>query len=124
MKKVIDVNTLLGFLENWKNNLKNERIIYTSGMWAAKADQQIKDLSRIVGFVKFHSETYNDDKKQPAEVNEQTIEAVRDYMLDDLKKYGAASVKYQWTKRTGEVVTLEVSTENPEQEDSHEAAGH
>ena len=43
-------------------------------------------------------------------------------MLDDLKKYDAASVKYQWMKRTGETVTMEVSIEKPEQEGSHEEA--
>lgn len=67
-----------------------------------------------------HSKTYDNDKERPTEINEQTIEAVRDYMLDDLKKYDAASVKYQWMKRTGETVTMEVSIEKPEQEDGHE----
>lgn len=43
-------------------------------------------------------------------------------MLDDLKQYGASSVKYQWTKSTGETVTLEVGIEKPEQEGSHEEA--
>lgn len=33
-----------------------------------------------------------------------------------------SSVKYQWTKSTGETVTLEVSIEKPEQEGSHEEA--
>ena len=41
-------------------------------------------------------------------------------MLADLKKYDAASVKYQWMKRTGETITMEVSIEKPEQEDGHE----
>ena len=79
-------------------------------------------LSRIIDFVKAHSKTYDNDKERPTEINEQTIEAVRDYMLDDLKKYDAASVKYQWMKRTGETVTMEVSIEKPEQEGSHEEA--
>ena len=70
--------------------------------------------------MKANAKTYTDDNKQPTEINEQVIEAVRDYMLDDLKKYDAASVKYQWTKRTGETVTMEVSIEKPEQEDGHE----
>lgn len=85
-------------------------------------EQSIKDLSRIIDFVKAHSKTYDNDKERPTEINEQTIEAVRDYMLDDLKKYDAASVKYQWMKRTGETVTMEVSIEKPEQEGSHEEA--
>ena len=119
MRKRIDAYILLDFLEGWRTRLKNEQIIALNGIWAAKVEQSIKDLSIIIDFVKTHTKTYTDDKKQPAEVNEQTIEAVRDYMLDDLKQYGASSVKYQWTKSTGETVTLEVSIE---QEGSHEEA--
>lgn len=120
MRKRIDAYILLDFLEGWRTRLKNEQIIALNGIWAAKVEQSIKDLSIIIDFVKTHTKTYTDDKKQPAEVNEQTIEAVRDYMLDDLKQY--SSVKYQWTKSTGETVTLEVSIEKPEQEGSHEEA--
>lgn len=122
MRKRIDAYILLDFLEGWRTRLKNEQIIALNGIWAAKVEQSIKDLSIIIDFVKTHTKTYTNDKKQPAEVNEQTIEAVRDYMLDDLKQYGASSVKYQWTKSTGETVTLEVSIEKPEQEGSHEEA--
>ncbi len=122
MRKRIDAYILLDFLEGWRTRLKNEQIIALNGIWAAKVEQSIKDLSIIIDFVKTHTKTYTDDKKQPAEVNEQTIEAVRDYMLDDLKQYGASSVKYQWTKSTGETVTLEVSIKKPEQEGSHEEA--
>ena len=122
MRKRIDAYILLDFLEGWRTRLKNKQIIALNGIWAAKVEQSIKDLSIIIDFVKTHTKTYTDDKKQPAEVNEQTIEAVRDYMLDDLKQYGASSVKYQWTKSTGETVTLEVSIEKPEQEGSHEEA--
>jgi hypothetical protein len=120
MRKRIDSYILLDFLEGWRTRLKNEQIIAINGIWAAKVEQSIKDLSCIIDFVKTHTKTYTDDKKQPAEVNEQTIEAVRDYMLDDLKQYGASSVKYQWTKSTGEVVTLEASIQKSEQEDGHE----
>lgn len=120
MRKRIDAYILLDFLEGWRTRLKNEQIIALNGIWAAKVEQSIKDLSRIIDFVKAHSKTYNNDKEHPTEINEQTIEAVRDYMLDDLKKYDAASVKYQWMKRTGETVTMEVSIEKPEQEDGHE----
>ena len=122
MRKIIDSYILLDFLKGWRTRLKNHRAIYTSGVWAEKADQSIENLSRIIDFVKTHSKTYDNDKKRPAEVNEHTIEAVRDYMLDDLKKYDANSVKYQWTKRTGETVTLEVVIQKPEQEGSHEEA--
>ena len=120
MRKRIDAYILLDFLEGWRTRLKSEQIIALNGIWAAKVEQSIKDLSIIIDFVKTHTKTYTDDKKQPAEVNEQTIEDVRDYMLDDLKKYGAESVKYQWMKSTGETVTMEVSIEKPEQEDGHE----
>ena len=120
MRKRIDTYILLDFLEGWRTRLKNHRTIYTSGVWAEKADQSIENLSRIIDFVKNHSKTYDNDRERPTEINEQTIEAVRDYMLDDLKKYGAESVKYQWMKSTGETVTLEVSTEKPEREDDHE----
>ena len=122
MRKRIDAYILLDFLEGWRTRLKNDRIIVPNVIWAAKVEQSIKDLSIIIDFVKTNTKTYTDDKKQPAEVNEQTIEAVRDYMLDDLKQYGASSVKYQWTKSTGETVTLEVGIEKPEQEGSHEEA--
>ena len=118
MRKRIDAYILLDFLEGWRTRLKNERIIALNGIWAAKVEQSIKDLSTIIDFVKANSK--DNDKKRPTEINEQTIEAVRDYMLNDLKKYGAESVKYQWMKSTGETVTLEVSTEKPEQEDGHE----
>ena len=111
MRKRIDAYILLDFLEGWRTRLKNEQIIALNGIWAAKVEQSIKDLSTIIDFVKANSKAYDNDK---------TIEAVRDYMLDDLKKYGAESVKYQWMKNTGETVTLEVSTEKPEQEDGHE----
>lgn len=121
MRKRIDAYILLDFLEGWRTRLKNERIIALNGIWAAKVEQSIKDLSTIIDFVK-DSKAYDNDKKRPTEINEQTIEAVRDYMLDDLKKYGAESVKYQWMKRTGETVTMEVSIEKPEQEDGHEEA--
>lgn len=120
MRKRIDAYILLDFLEGWCTRLKNEQIIVPNIIWAAKVEQSIKDLSRIIDFVKANAKTYTDDNKQPTEINEQVIEAVRDYMLDDLKKYDAASVKYQWTKRTGETVTMEVSIEKPEQEDCHE----
>ena len=119
MRKRIDDYILLDFLEGWRTRLKNEQIIALNGIWAAKVEQSIKDLSIIIDFVKTHTKTYTDDKKQPAEVNEQTIEAVRDYMLDDLKQYGASSVKYQWTKRTGETVSLELTVESPEKENSN-----
>ena len=114
MRKRIDTYILLDFIEGWRTRLKNDRIIVPNAIWAAKVEQSIKD------FVKAHSKTYDNDKERPTEINEQTIEAVRDYMLDDLKKYDAASVKYQWMKRTGETVTMEVSIEKPEQEDGHE----
>lgn len=122
MRKRIDAYILLDFLEGWRTRLKNEQIIALNGIWAAKIEQSIKDLSKIIDFVKANSKTYDNNKERPAEINEQTIEAVRDYMLDDLKKYGAESVKYQWMKSTGETVTLEVSIQKPEQEDSHEEA--
>lgn len=120
MRKRIDAYILLDFLEGWRTRLKNEQIIALNGIWAAKVEQSIKDLSTIIDFVKANSKAYDNDKKRPAEINEQTIEAVRDYMLADLKKYDAASVKYQWMKRTGETVTMEVCIEKPEQEDGHE----
>lgn len=120
MRKRIDAYILLDFLEGWRTRLKNDQIIVPNIIWAAKVEQSIKDLSRIIDFVKANAKTYTDDNKQPTEINEQTIEAVRDYMLADLKKYDAASVKYQWTKHTGETVTMEVSIEKPEQEDGHE----
>ena len=120
MRKRIDAYILLDFLEGWRTRLKNDQIIVLNAIWAAKVEQSIKDLSRIIDFVKANAKTYTDDNKQSTEINEQVIEAVRDYMLDDLKKYDAASVKYQWTKRTGETVTMEVSIEKPEQEDGHE----
>lgn len=120
MRKRIDAYILLDFLEGWRTRLKNDRIIVPNVIWAAKVEQSIKDLSRIIDFVKAHSKTYDNDKEQPTEINEQTIEAVRDYMLDDLKKYDAASVKYQWMKHTGETVTMEVSIEKSEEEDGHE----
>ena len=120
MRKRIDAYILLDFLEGWRTRLKNDQIIVLNAIWAAKVEQTIKDLSRIIDFVKANAKTYTDDNKQSTEINEQVIEAVRDYMLDDLKKYDAASVKYQWTKRTGETVTMEVSIEKPEQEDGHE----
>lgn len=122
MRKRIDAYILLDFLEGWRTRLKNEQIIALNGIWAAKVEQSIKDLSKIIDFVKANSKTYDNDKERPTEINEQTIEAVRDYMLDDLKQYGASSVKYQWMKNTGETVTLEVSIEKPEQEGSHEEA--
>lgn len=122
MRKRIDAYILLDFLEGWRTRLKNEQIIALNGIWAAKVEQSIKDLSTIIDFVKANSKAYDNDKKRPTEINEQTIEAVRDYMLDDLKQYGASSVKYQWTKSTGETVTLEVGIEKPEQEGSHEEA--
>lgn len=120
MRKRIDAYILLDFLEGWRTRLKNDQIIVPNVIWAAKVEQSIKDLTRIIDFVKANAKTYTDDNKQSTEINEQVIEAVRDYMLDDLKKYDAASVKYQWTKRTGETVTMEVSIEKPEQEDGHE----
>lgn len=55
-------------------------------------------------------------KERAAAVTEKTIEAVRDYMLADIKKYGASSVKYQWTKQSGETVSLELTVESPEKE--------
>lgn len=122
MRKRIDTYILLDFLEGWRTRLKNEQIIALNGIWAAKVEQSIKDLSKIIDFVKANSKTYDNSKERPAEINEQTIEAVRNYMLDDLKKYDAESVKYQWMKSTGETVTLEVSIQKPEQEDSHEEA--
>lgn len=120
MRKRIDAYILLDFLEGWRTRLKNEQIIALNGIWAAKVEQSIKDLSTIIDFVKANSKAYDNDKKRPTEINEQTIEAVRDYMLADLKKYDATSVKYQWMKRTGETVTMEVSIEKPEQEDGNE----
>lgn len=122
MRKRIDTYILLDFLEGRRTRLKNEQIIALNGIWAAKVEQSIKDLSKIIDFVKANSKTYDNSKEWPAEINEQTIEAVRDYMLDDLKKYDAESVKYQWMKSTGETVTLEVSIQKPEQEDGHEEA--
>ena len=95
MRKRIDAYILLDFLEGWRTRLKNEQIIALNGIWAAKVEQSIKDLSTIIDFVKANSKAYDNDKKRPTEINEQTIEAVRDYMLADLKKYDAASVKYQ-----------------------------
>lgn len=53
-------------------------------------------------------------KERTAAVTEKTIEAVRDYMLADIKKYGASSVKYQWTKQSGETVSLELTVESQE----------
>lgn len=120
MRKRIDAYILLDFLEGWRTRLKNEQIIALNGIWAAKVEQSIKDLSTIIDFVKANSKAYDNDKKRPTEINEQTIEAVRDYMLADLKKYDATSVKYQWMKRTGETVTMEVSIEKSEEEDGHE----
>ena len=90
MRERIDAYILLDFLEGWRTRLKNDRIIVPNVIWAAKVEQSIKDLSRIIDFVKAHSKTYDNDKERPTEINEQTIEAVRDYMLDDLKKYDAA----------------------------------
>lgn len=120
MRKRIDAYILLDFLEGWRTRLKNEQIIALNGIWAAKVEQSIKDLSTIIDFVKANSKAYDNDKKRPTEINEQTIEAVRDYMLADIKKYDATSVKYQWMKRTGETVTMEVSIEKSEEEDGHE----
>ena len=97
MRKRIDAYILLDFLEGWRTRLKNDRIIVPNVIWAAKVEQSIKDLSRIIDFVKANAKTYTDDNKQPTEINE-----------------------YQWTKRTGETVTMEVSIEKPEQEDGHE----
>ena len=122
MRERIDTYVLLSFLEGWRTNLKKQRIATLNEIRAATIDQSIKDLYTIIYFVKANSKTYDNDKERPTEINEQTIEAVRDYMLDDLKKYDAESVKYQWTKNTGETVTLEVSIEKPEQEGSHEEA--
>lgn len=122
MRERIDTYVLLSFLEGWRTNLKKQRITTLNEIRAATIDQSIKDLYTIIYFVKANSKTYDNDKERPTEINEQTIEAVRDYMLDDLKKYDAESVKYQWMKNTGETVTLEVSIEKPEQEGSHEEA--
>lgn len=122
MRKRIDTYVLLRFLESWRTNLKKQRITTLNEIRAATIDQSIKDLYTIIYFVKANSKTYDNDEERPTEINEQTIEAVRDYMLDDLKQYGASSVKYQWMKNTGETVTLEVSIEKPEQEGSHEEA--
>lgn len=119
MRKRIDAYILLDFLEGWRTRLKNEQIIALNGIWAAKVEQSIKDLSKIIDFVKANSKTYDNSKERPAEINEQTIEAVRDYMLDGLKKYGAESVKYQWMKSTGETVSLELTVESPEKENSN-----
>lgn len=122
MRKRIDAYILLDFLESWRTRLKNEQIIALNGIWAAKVEQSIKDLSTIIDFVKANSKAYDNDKKRPTEINEQTIEAVRDYMLADLKKYDAASVKYQWMKRTGETVSLGLTVESPEEENANGTA--
>ena len=75
MRKRIDAYILLDFLEGWRTRLKNDRIIVPNVIWAAKVEQSIKDLSRIIDFVKAHSKTYDNDKERPTEINEQTIEA-------------------------------------------------
>ena len=120
MRKRIDSYILLDFLEGWRTRLKNEQIIALNGIWAAKVEQSIKDLSIIIDFVKAHTKTYTDDNKQPTEISEETIEVFRDYMLQKIVSCEAEGIKYQWAKRTGETVTLEVSIKKPEQEDGHE----
>ena len=45
MRKRIDAYILLDFLEGWRTRLKNEQIIALNGIWAAKVEQSIKDLS-------------------------------------------------------------------------------
>lgn len=122
MRKRIDSYILLDFLEGWRTRLKNEQIIALNGIWAAKVEQSIKDLSIIIDFVKTNTKTYTDDNKQPTEISEETIEVFRDYMLQKITSCEAEGIKYQWAKRTGEVVTLEVSIQKPEQEDEHEEA--
>lgn len=77
MRKRIDAYILLDFLEGWRTRLKNEQIIALNGIWAAKVEQSIKDLSTIINFVKANSKAYDNDKKRPTEINEQTIEADR-----------------------------------------------
>ena len=120
MRKRIDAYILLDFLEGWRTRLKNEQIIALNGIWAAKVEQSIKDLSIIIDFVKANTKTYTDDNKQPTEISEETIEVFRDYMLQKIVSCEAEGIKYQWAKRTGETVTLEVSIKKPEQEDGHE----
>lgn len=55
MRKRIDACILLDFLEGWRTRLKNEQIIAMNGIWAAKVEQSIKDLSTIIDFVKANS---------------------------------------------------------------------
>lgn len=55
MRKRIDAYILLDFLEGWRTRLKNEQIIALNGIWAAKVEQSIKDLSIIIDFVKTHT---------------------------------------------------------------------
>lgn len=122
MRKRIDTYILLDFLEGWRTRLKNEQIIALNGIWAAKVEQSIKDLSKIIDFVKANSKTCNNDDQHLIEFNEETIAVFRDYMLEKIAKCEAEGIKYQWAKRTGETVTLEVSIQKPEQEDGHEEA--
>ena len=62
MRERIDAYILLDFLEGWRTRLKNDRIIVPNVIWAAKVEQSIKDLSRIIDFVKAHSKTYDNDR--------------------------------------------------------------
>ena len=62
MRKRIDAYILLDFLEGWRTRLKNEQIIALNGIWAAKVEQSIKDLSTIIDFVKANSKAYDNDK--------------------------------------------------------------
>ena len=54
MRKRIDAYILLDFLEGWRTRLKNEQIIALNGIWAAKVEQSIKDLSTIIDLSLIH----------------------------------------------------------------------
>lgn len=122
MRKRIDAYILLDFLEGWRTRLKNEQIIALNGIWAAKVEQSIEVLDQIINFVKVNAKTCNNDDQHLIEFNEETIAVFRDYMLEKIAKCEAEGIKYQWAKRTGEIVTLEVSIQKPKQEDGHEEA--
>ena len=108
MRERIDAYILLDFLEGWRTRLKTTGSSFRTSFGSQKSSSPSKTCPESLTLMKAHSKTYDNDKERPTESTNRPIEAVRDYMLDDLKKYDAASVKYQWMKRTGETVTMEV----------------
>ena len=122
MRKRIDAIILQHFLEGWRMSLNNEALVAINEVWAAKVGASIEVLDQIINFVKVNAKTCNNDDQHLIEFNEETIAVFRDYMLEKIAKCEAEGIKYQWAKRTGEVVTLEVSIQKPEQEGSHEEA--